>query len=228
MAAPSSTKNVKGSFSGSPTFEVRSSISGALETDVVGVFQDSGKKAIPSGDGYGQLVERFRKGDAFAARPGSTQHVRFGGHGNTENVLFVGLGAAADLTEERARQAGAHAWSKLSAEKCKSAGIHADGFVPARGLPAALEPSRLLRAFIEGIALAAYQFTKHKSKSGDGYAGPSRVVILTANKEMKSALDREVEQIRAVAKAVRVARDDHVEAVRPKVDSRQDVGDGSL
>ena len=90
-----------------PVLEARTASAGALDTDVVLVFQDAGKKPIPPRDGgYATLIERFRKGEAFAARPGSTQYVRFGGKATAENVLFVGLGASAELTEERARQAG--------------------------------------------------------------------------------------------------------------------------
>src|SRR3712207_6508482 len=76
-----------------------------VDTEVVAVFQDSGKKAIPPKRPYSEAVDRLRRDEVFNARTGSVQFLRFAGKG-AENALLVGLGPVADLTEEKARQAG--------------------------------------------------------------------------------------------------------------------------
>src|SRR4051812_26332180 len=114
MATPAAGKKLKRSHL--PEFAVRAAAE-ATDTDIVAVFQDSGKKpTVPKGN-YAPWVERLRKSEAFAARLGQTQFVRFGGKGAAENCLFTGVGVPAELTEEKLRQAGGHAWMKLLAEK---------------------------------------------------------------------------------------------------------------
>jgi leucyl aminopeptidase len=192
-----------------PLFEVRAAAVGTVDTDVLPVFQDSGKKPIPPRAGYAPLVERLRKSDAFAARLGNTQYIRFAGKGLAENVLFIGMGGAADLTEERVRQAGGHTWAKLLAEKSKIAVIHVSALHEARGLKPELATLRIVRAFAEGLALSAYQFIKYKSKSParDEYAGPTKIVFATSDKALKAQIEPELERVRAIARAVRVTRD---------------------
>ncbi len=195
--------------------EARVSASGQVDTDVLAVFQDAGKKGIPPRGAYAPLVERFRKGEAFTARHGSTQHVRFGGRNPAENVLFCGLGPATELTEERARMAGGHVWTRLTAEKSRSAAIHVDSLADARGLRAEITAARLARAFAEGLALGAYQFVKHKSsharggraRGADEYHGPERLLFVTHDKSLKAQLDTELARVRAIAAAVKVTRD---------------------
>ncbi|MCM2277722.1 MAG: leucyl aminopeptidase [Oligoflexia bacterium] len=192
------------------TLEARTTSAGAVDVDVIAVFQDSGKKPIPPRSVYSGAVERLRRGDAFVARHGSTQFVRFGGKGSAESCLLVGFGAAAELTEEKVRSAGGNAWSRLVAEKCKTATIHIDTLFAAKGLPREPGHARLARAFAEGLVLGAYQFLKHKSsaKSGDdGYAGPAKISFLTQEKALKKQLDTELGQVMDIAECVQVTRD---------------------
>jgi leucyl aminopeptidase len=116
------------------------------------------------------------------------------------------MGPAADLTEEKVRQAGGQAWTKLLAEKCKGAAIHVDTLTGIKGLKGELSPARLVRAFAEGLVLGAYQFNKHKSK-GDDYAGPSRLTFVTTDRALKATLDEQLARVRAIAEAVTVTRD---------------------
>src|SRR3712207_1555633 len=74
-----------------PALAAKSSVP-AADADVIFVFQDAGKKPIPPRGAYSNIVAKLRKGDAFVARLGSTQYVRFGGKGGAEDVLFVGMG----------------------------------------------------------------------------------------------------------------------------------------
>jgi leucyl aminopeptidase len=189
-----------------PVLEVRGAASGSVDTDVLGVFQDTGKKAIPPRGAYAKVAEKFRKSDAFAARPGSLQFLRFSGKRSAENALFVGLGTAAELTEERARQAGGNAWAKLVAEKSKTAVVYADSLVDARGIQAEATPLRLVCAFAEGLVLAAYQFTKHKSEPAPK-SGPAKISFVTGDKQLKELLGAELDLVQATGEAVNVTRD---------------------
>lgn len=170
-----------------PTFEVRTS-SGPVDTDLIAVFQDSAKKPVLPTGTYSGTVDRFRASEAFTARVGAVQFLRFGGKGAAENAVLVGLGQAAELTEEKARSAGGYAWHKMVAEKAGSVAVHVDSLLAGSGQSlgdvldsdaglgspsadrdvagAPADPLRLIRAFAEGLVLSAYQFTKYKSKPG--------------------------------------------------------------
>jgi leucyl aminopeptidase len=207
-----------------PALEARGSVPGKVDADVVAVFQDSAKKAIPPAGGYAALVERLRKGESFNARHGSVQFVRFGGKGAAENVLLAGLGQAAELTEEKVRVAAAHVWNRLTAEKCRTAAIHVGsltgGSGGARALSPSLLPVNLVRAFAEGIVLSAYQFVKHKSAKGalgatgtatigtrGEYRSPERLTFVTPDKTLQAQLATELARVAAMADAVNVTRD---------------------
>ncbi|MGK5082678.1 leucyl aminopeptidase [Bdellovibrionota bacterium FG-1] len=197
-------------------FEVRSASDGArgaargaprtIDTDVIVVLQDNAKKAIVPRTIYAQTIEKLRKTEVFTARSGSVQWVRLGGKAQADNVLFVGLGSATELTEERVRQAGAQAWAKLLAEKSKGAAISVDALLGIRGMSAQLTAPRLIKAFAEGFALSAYQFDKHKS-SDKNPTPPGRILFVTGNPSLKAQIERELEAVRAIAAAVHVTRD---------------------
>lgn len=189
------------------TLEARTSSSGSVGADVIAVYQDGGKKAVPPHGSYGAVVTRLRKADTFSGKHGSTQFVRFGGKGAAESCCLIGFGAPADMSEEKARQAGGHVWSKLCAEKAKSAAILVDSFFDTKGLSKDLAHVGLVRAFAEGMVLGAYQFKKHKSKSDDKYNGPAKLTFVTKDKSLKQHLDGELKEVVAVAEAVQLTRD---------------------
>lgn len=205
--SPKSKKSVRAVAAKGPVLEARSAPSGSVDTDVVAVFQDAGKKGIPPRGVYAPLVERLSKGESFAARHGSVQFVRFGGVSPAENVLFVGMGNPSELTEERVRVAAGHVWSRLLAEKSKNAVIHVDSILES--------PGTLARAFAEGLVLSAYQFLKHKSSGRGGaaapvraeYRGPERVTFVTADVALKDSLAVELKRVTAMGVAINVTRD---------------------
>ncbi len=191
-----------------PTFEARTSISSSVDADVLAVFQDTGNKPVSPSGNYSDLIQKFRKTEAFNGRAGSVQFVRFGGTDFAESVAFVGMGTAAEATEEKARQAGGNVWAKLSAEKVKTAAIHVDTLFEVRGLKAEITHMRLLRAFAEGLILSAYRFDKHKAKpKTEVYTGPTKLILFTREKSMKTQLDAELAKIAAIGQAVTVTRD---------------------
>ncbi len=191
-----------------PLLEVRTTVVGNGDTDLVAVFQDGGKKAIPPKGNYSHLVEKLRKEDIFNAKLSSSQMIRFAQSGGSgQHALFLGLGQVADLTEEKLRSAGGTTWSKLTSEKVKEVTVHVDSFLESK-----LDPARAVRAFAEGIMLHAYQITKHKAqnKKGEGKEddfGPSKITWLLHKKDLKTQIENELKAVSAVAAAVRVTRD---------------------
>src|SRR5687768_9476280 len=103
-----------------PKLEVSSAgkIPSTIDTEVVAVFQDASKKVLaPKGAGA-TIVGRLKKNDAFSARAGAVEVLRFGGTKDID-VVLAGLGVAAELTEEKVRVAGGNTWARLKAQKAK-------------------------------------------------------------------------------------------------------------
>lgn len=196
-----------------PALEARSS-SGAVDTDLIAVFQDVGKKVIPPTGSYAAQVEKFRKAEAFNGGLKAVQFLRFGGRGASENLCLVGLGGAPEITEEKIRQAGGAAWAKLMSEKVKSVAVHLDSFTAAfagaKSGPSGIESARVARVFAEGLVLSAYGFTKYKSKAGKGveeYTGPTKITFVAQDKSLLKQVDAELKTTLSVGEAVNLARD---------------------
>ena len=191
--------------------EVRTSVSGNLDTDIVAVFQDSGKKAIPPRGKYQKTVERLRKNGSFSGAHGSVQFIRFGGEENAENVLFIGMGGMGDFSAEKIRKAGAYAAAKLKSEKCGLCQLDT-GSLSDLGA-AELTPGVRIRAFSEGFALSLYQFDKYRSHSvkdsanGAGGTAHLKLVLSIADKKAKAEMQKEINQINSLASAIALTRD---------------------
>lgn len=175
------------------------------DIDVVFVVQDGGKKPVPPRGAYTSLVEKLRKSNSFVGKSGQIAVVTFGGKGSATHVAVVGLGPIAELTAEKARQAGGVTLSKLSAEKMVSAQIQVDSLLDIKGIS---EPEKLVHAFTEGLALSAYKFDKYKKESKPSETvGPAKVFFFSKNKSMKTALDGMLKDAIMVAECVNVTRD---------------------
>lgn len=192
-----STKKTTSSWSARlPALALAAAKGTAPETDLVFILQDAGKKAAPPKGAYGTLVEKFRKGTAFVARSGSLQFVRFSGKSDAENVLFVGVGAAAEITEEKLRVAGGNAWAKISAEKTASVLIHAEGLT-----------QQQLVAFLEGVMLASYNFPAPKQSKAAETGERVQIQVASSDKAHRSQLQDEIERIQYTAEAMTITRD---------------------
>lgn len=190
-----------------PLLEARTSVSGSVDTEIVAVFQDSGNKALPPKGPKGPLVERLKKSEAFSAKSGSMQMVRFADKTPAENTLFLGLGPVAEVTEERLRVAGGNVWAKLTAEKVKTVVVDVDSFFAVKGKTDASH-AKWIRAWSEGLVLAAYQFNKYKTAAhANDSSGPAKIIFLTHERSLKTQLDGEFEKVQAIGEAVRVTRD---------------------
>ncbi|NDD92361.1 hypothetical protein EBZ37_09780, partial [bacterium] len=180
-----------------PSVEARQAAP-SVDTEVVPVFQGENRKiSLPAKSKYSSLLEKFSKGEAFSARHGSLQMVRFAGVGSAQNVVFLGLGKSSELTAEKARLAAAMLWSKLSAEKVTSVSI---------SMEAGLTQPALVRGFLEGLLLNAYSFNKYK-QGADQSVGLSKIYLVSSDRALVSRLSAEAERSLAVAEAVNITRD---------------------
>jgi leucyl aminopeptidase len=114
-----------------------------------GAVRDDGKVAAALGVDLAAYVER----EGFKGEPGEVLSLpAYGRLGDTNTVLLVGLGKAADATAATFRKAGAAVVRKSG----KADSVYAA--VTAQATPAELA------AFAEGALLASYSFTEHKSE----------------------------------------------------------------
>jgi leucyl aminopeptidase len=184
-----------------------------VDADLVTVAQDAAGKAVAPKGAYSGLLPRLSKTEAFAGKGNQLQHVRFGGKRGAENVLLVGLGKAGELTEEKARTAGGHAYAKLQAEKARVVRVDADAIVQAAQLKtgaAVAAPARLIRAFAEGLTLPAYRFNKYQtgaSKKDDGYFGPTKFFFVSKDKALQAELKTHLDQVAVMGECVTLCRD---------------------
>ena len=194
-----------------PSLEVVTSVSNTLDTDIVAVFQDAGKKAIPPNGKYRESVEKLRKLGSFSGNHGSIQFIRFAGKEPAENVLFVGMGNAADLTEEKVRAAGGSVSTRLKAEKCIRASLDSETLLGGKGLKEDLNSVRLIRAFTEGYVMSPYSFQKYKSKKNSdeetNEIKAPKLLVTCQDRKQKVELEKQLAQVAAVAESVQLTRD---------------------
>lgn len=190
-----------------PKVEAKTSVSGRATVEVVAVFQDSGKKPIPPKGGHAAAVEKLRKAQAFLGKAGSTAFVRFGGGERAESVLFVGMGMAAELTEEKARVAGGNVWGKLAAERADTVVVDAESFARAAGLSAQVSGERVALGLAEGMLLCCYKYSRHRSGAEGGDEGVSKLSFLSKDRGLSGQLSSGLSAVVATAEAVRITRD---------------------
>jgi leucyl aminopeptidase len=179
------------------------------DTEMVIVFQDKEKKAAAASGPYSAIVSRLSKDELFSAQGGSSEHLRFGGKASA-NVLLLGFGQASKLTEENARQYGGTAWSKLCANKAKTVTVDTSALFSAE-LSSGVTLERVIRAFTEGLLLAAYRFDKYKTKGAkEGNRpnhNPEHVLFRITEGKIRESIEEELEAARAAAEAVSITRD---------------------
>jgi leucyl aminopeptidase len=139
-----------------------------------------------------EIDQRFAEQRGFEAKAGEALPLQ--GDGGV-TVVAVGVGAPGEVGRETLRKAGA-ALAKTS--------WHAEvaAFVLPGARPAGLDPAEAAEAVVEGIALAAYQFTAYK-----GEAKPSRLERVSVVGEDVTRLGAGAARGARIADAVSMARD---------------------
>jgi len=186
----------------------------SADADVVVVFRDSDKKAHAPKGAYNATVKRLSKSEAFTAGAKSSEFVRFGAKGKTENVLFVGMGKMSDLTEETARVAGGVAWGRIRSEKCHKINVWIDAFEGPKAFSGSLSQRSLVRAFAEGLILASYKYrhrteddpTGEKTPSSKKQEGPYMIHFVTKSKTLQKEIKEDLQWASVVGETVGVTR----------------------
>ncbi len=190
-----------------PLLEARSSFEQRTHSDtvLVGVFQDSKKRALLPKAPYDLGVKKLDKTRTFEGKYNALQFARFLELQNCESTLFVGLGIPNELTPEKVRSVGGKIWSKLFSEKCKTIVVDAETFLN-RGLPSE-DHHKWLRALAEGLILGAYQFNKYKSRSDDSAESSYRFSFVCRDSRQLAQVQKELAEVQVMAEALRVTRD---------------------
>ncbi|MFZ9594836.1 MAG: leucyl aminopeptidase [Bdellovibrionia bacterium] len=199
-----------------PDLRVHLSVPKTVDTAVYPVFQDATKKAIVPRGEYRSWVERLQKSKIFDGKYGSFQVLRFLEDSVAEHVVFLGLGAASELTEEKLRVMGGKLWAKLVAEKAKAVSIHLDPLLAGVGKKD-VRHSRWVRSFFEGLLLSSYEFDKYKtgsspsssnrSSSKDERPAPHSIDLVTEDPVLKSEMESELAKLQSLCDAVFLTRD---------------------
>lgn len=187
--------------SSSLEFKVTSTTPSSSDTEIVVVFQDEGKKVSPPKGRYKELVERLRKSSSFKGATGSVEFLRFNGVG-VENVMFVGAGKLEDAKPETFRRAGAAAWAMIRDGRAGEATLISESILSAKG-----GGFGWLRAFLEGMALAAYRFDRHQTQVEADSNSPVVVHVRAPESGKKSKVSEAADYASAVGESVALTRD---------------------
>ena len=174
-----------------PHLEASTQAVSGTDTDIVGVFQDSKKKAIIQAGSHSSLLEKLEKKKVFSGEASKFEFVRFAGSAHLENVLFCGLGLKPSLTEDKMRDLGGCVWAKLVQAQVQLACIHVSSFESS---------PKMLRAFAEGLILGIHRLKHEKITNGkkekkeevSSYHGPNRIIFFTRDKSTLGHLEIEL------------------------------------
>ncbi|MBY0469991.1 leucyl aminopeptidase [bacterium] len=186
-----------------PALEAKTAAPASHDTDVIGIYQDSKNKGPYAAD-----VEKLLKLGVFKSKAGQVQFLRFAGKSGADNVAIAGLGAKADLTEEKLRSLGGSLWARLSAEKSKNICVHLDTFLEKKG-KMGFTDEEYVRALAEGLILNCYSFDKYKAsaKEKKDETGPEKITFLTSSGSLKRKLETELAKIEVSGTIINIARD---------------------
>jgi leucyl aminopeptidase len=178
----------------------------SIDSDIWLAFQDSeGALQLPTGP-YKEILQRLKKAEAFQASAGSTEFGRFAGKGNAENVLFVGMGSVQSLTDEKARVAGSHAYTRLKLTKSRSGALHLDSL---EGLKVSGQKLGVTAAFVEGFLMTHYEFQHRKGQQAKGkkkHFAVDALHIVCGDSKLRKLLEDELPRVEALVEGVNVAR----------------------
>lgn len=193
------------------------------QTTVVPVFSGGASAANTAGNAHGNVkekplipkgamgawVQRLHREVQFAAALKSCRFIRNGGTKKT-HLLMVGLGSIKSRNfEESGRLAGASVWKKLLEEQSQDAMVDFDSvFELAQWQDREEDVSALFRGFAEGLMLASYQFSKHKTASSKNpLTGPEKIFLVATHKKHTKLFSDLLEQARKTAEAIFLVRD---------------------
>jgi len=160
-----------------------------------------GREAAALDEALGGLVTRVRKSGEFPGKARETCVLHNAAAKGPRRVLLVGLGREADFAAEGFRRAAGAAGLAARATRAgeMSAVLPVTDRVPREELASAL---------VEGVALATYEFRRHKTGEGAEEKGPvARVTVVEEGREGRVAIEKGFALGRTLAEAAIWARD---------------------
>ncbi len=148
-------------------------------------------------------VDQSFKEKRFEGKLNQTLLLNARGLINADNVLLVGVGKLAEISEDKIIQASGTAIKAATAFKRVSCPIQEKAF----GIPVHKKTSDLTRMIAEGMYLALYRFEVYKSKKDESGRRIEEIVLLTQGKARMAAMKQGLGEALAVAEAVCMARD---------------------
>lgn len=165
-------------------------------THVFGVFEGNEKNAS-------ELLKQLASDDVFKGKKGTAYFVRGAGK-QSPNLLFVGIGKAAEATAENFRVAGAHLFKKIESEKLKDAAIILSSFAN-KDLQRKLQGEKSIAALAEGTLLSSYNFEIYKSEKTKAVA--ENIFFVADPKKSLAPVEKALDTARKVNAAINIARD---------------------
>lgn len=150
----------------------------------------------------GAIVQAY-KDKRFDGKPNKTLLLNSKGMIKADHVLLVGIGKKDELVEDKICQA-----SGVSAKTAEKAGFkNISAFIRGSLAASGQKAPDLARSVAEGMYLALYRFEVYKSKKEENGNRVEEIILLTSEKKDMSALRQGIDEARAIAGAVWLARD---------------------
>lgn len=170
-------------------------------TQVIGAFQAEKGAPTCTHDEFDDLLARLAEADVFKGKRGQAYFVRALDEASP-NLLFVGVGKAADATGETYRTVGANLAKKLEAEKVKSAALDLRSFVAKGGKVSA---EKAINGIAQGALFVDYAFDHYRSEKHK--TALAEIAFYAGERKLLAVAERAVERAEAERDAVHLARD---------------------
>lgn len=173
----------------------------AESTHAFGCFQEEKGAPSCSHDEFDDLLKRLANEDVFKGRKGQTYFLRAVDDASP-NLVFVGLGKAADATGESFRVSGAALARRLEAEKVKAAALDLRSF-QTKGMKVTAEKS--VNALAQGALFADYAFDHYRSEKHK--ASLAEISFYAGDRKLSATAEKAVESAEYQRDAIHLARD---------------------
>lgn len=170
-------------------------------THVFGVFQAE-DKVICSRDEFQDILVKLSKEDVFKGKKGQVYFFRALDDASP-NLVFVGLGKAADATGETYRVAGANLAKRLDGEKIKAAALDLSSFH--HKSQKKFTEDKVALALSEGMLFSQYSFDHYRADKAKHIL--AEVALYVNGKKALASVQKSIAVAHAENDAVCIARD---------------------
>ena len=171
-------------------------------TVIIPVYQQGSQVILPDGGNHLKLlVEQLKKEKAFEGKLKQVCYLRCVKAGQSQNVLFMGLGKKTELKLNQLREVLIKASARLGKEKVPSFTFHLGSVVVDCDCP-----EYLAQAVAESLILPLYQFSKFK-KDATQNSGVKAVTLAVDSAEALKTGNKGVAKARTMIDACNLVRD---------------------